>query len=189
MLRMLIIGALVVGQANGKPPNQKLKQQARDLVLQLNSLELAERQAAEKTLVDLGPAVLPYLPRTSSRTPAEVRQRLARVLQAVESMAAKRAVEATTITLEGKFAVADVFEELEKQSGNRVVGFEEVTTEITTAFKDNPYWQALDEVLDATGLIVVPGLLDMHVHSFWGVSHYGVDPDVAHLSKGVIARV
>ncbi len=154
MLRMLIIGALVVGQANGKPPNQKLKQQARDLVLQLNSLELAERQAAEKTLVDLGPAVLPYLPRTSSRTPAEVRQRLARVLQAVESMAAKRAVEATTITLEGKFAVADVFEELEKQSGNRVVGFEEVTTEITTAFKDKPYWQALDEVLDATGLTV-----------------------------------
>ncbi len=41
------------------------------------------------------------------------------------------------------------------------------------------------EVLDAAGLIVVPGLLDLHVHSFWGASHYGVDPDVAHLSKGV----
>lgn len=41
------------------------------------------------------------------------------------------------------------------------------------------------EAVDATGLIVVPGLLDMHVHSFWGVSHYGVDPDAAHLDKGV----
>ena len=41
------------------------------------------------------------------------------------------------------------------------------------------------EVMDAAGLIVVPGLLDLHVHSFWGVSHYGVDSDIAHLSKGV----
>ena len=41
------------------------------------------------------------------------------------------------------------------------------------------------EVLDATDLIVVPGLLDLHVHSFVGVSHFGVDPDVGQISKGV----
>ena len=34
------------------------------------------------------------------------------------------------------------------------------------------------EVADATGLIVTPGLLDLHVHLYWGVSHYGIDPDV-----------
>jgi dihydroorotase len=47
-----------------------------------------------------------------------------------------------------------------------------------------PESQAM-EVLDAGGLIVVPSLLDLHVHSFWGVTHYGVDPDVAQISKGV----
>ena len=47
-----------------------------------------------------------------------------------------------------------------------------------------PESQAAD-VLDATGLIVVPGLLDLHVHSFVGGSHYGVDPDVGQISKGV----
>ncbi len=41
------------------------------------------------------------------------------------------------------------------------------------------------EVFDATGLIVAPGLLDLHVHVFQGVSHYGVDPDIANLAKGV----
>lgn len=49
---------------------------------------------------------------------------------------------------------------------------------------DIPENQAID-VLDATGLIVVPGLLDLHVHSFVGVSHYGVEPDTAQISKGV----
>ena len=41
------------------------------------------------------------------------------------------------------------------------------------------------EVLNAEGLIVVPGLIDLHVHSFWGATHYGIEPDVANLAKGV----
>ena len=41
------------------------------------------------------------------------------------------------------------------------------------------------EVLDAEGLIVTPGLVDLHVHAFWGASTYGVDPDVSNAAKGV----
>ncbi len=41
------------------------------------------------------------------------------------------------------------------------------------------------EVFDASGLIVVPGLIDLHVHAFWGGSVYGIDPDITSLSKGV----
>ncbi len=41
------------------------------------------------------------------------------------------------------------------------------------------------EVVDAKGLIVTPGLVDLHVHTFWGVSHFGIEPDTAHISKGV----
>ena len=44
--------------------------------------------------------------------------------------------------------------------------------------------EAID-VFDATGLIVAPGLLDLHMHVFQGASHYGVDPDMANLAKGV----
>ena len=49
---------------------------------------------------------------------------------------------------------------------------------------DIPESQAT-EVVDAIDLIVVPGLLDLHVHSFVGVSHLGVEPDIAQISKGV----
>ena len=45
------------------------------------------------------------------------------------------------------------------------------------------------EVIDATGLIVTPGLLDLHVHVYWGVSHYGVDADAGNISRGVTTAV
>jgi dihydroorotase len=48
--------------------------------------------------------------------------------------------------------------------------------------------QAL-EVVDASGLIVTAGLVDLHTHLFWGVSHYGVDADAACLAKGVTTAV
>ena len=41
------------------------------------------------------------------------------------------------------------------------------------------------EVLDAKGLIVTPGLIDLHVHAYWGASTYGIEPDFSNLAKGV----
>lgn len=39
--------------------------------------------------------------------------------------------------------------------------------------------------VDAGGLLVTPGIVDIHVHVFEGVSHYGVDADDNCLHKGV----
>jgi dihydroorotase len=44
---------------------------------------------------------------------------------------------------------------------------------------------AAGQVLDATSHIVTPGLIDIHVHIYPGVSHYGIDPDPTCLMKGV----
>jgi dihydroorotase len=41
------------------------------------------------------------------------------------------------------------------------------------------------DVLDAAGHLVTPGLIDIHVHVFPRVSHYGVDPDATCLARGV----
>ena len=39
--------------------------------------------------------------------------------------------------------------------------------------------------VDASGKIVVPGLIDFHVHVFPGVCHFGIDVDLTCLSRGV----
>ena len=50
--------------------------------------------------------------------------------------------------------------------------------------KDIPS-DAARETLDAAGHLVTPGLIDLHVHVYPGVSHYGIDADTHSLAHGV----
>lgn len=45
------------------------------------------------------------------------------------------------------------------------------------------------EVVDASGLIVTPGLIDMHVHAYPGVCCYGLEPDSTNIDRGVTTAV
>jgi dihydroorotase len=46
-----------------------------------------------------------------------------------------------------------------------------------------------EAIQDASGLIVVPGLVDLHTHLYRGVSHYGIDADAYCLGRGVTTAV
>ncbi len=54
-----------------------------------------------------------------------------------------------------------------------------------TAILDPATPVAAKQTLDCTGQLVVPGLIDFHVHVFPGVSNFGVDPDETCLARGV----
>ena len=45
------------------------------------------------------------------------------------------------------------------------------------------------EVIDAVGCVVTPGLIDIHVHVFAGVSHFGIEPDPTCLARGATTVV
>ena len=40
-------------------------------------------------------------------------------------------------------------------------------------------------VIDARGLIVTPGLVDLHTHIYWGVTYWGIEPDPVAALTGV----
>lgn len=44
-------------------------------------------------------------------------------------------------------------------------------------------------LIDAEGCILAPGLIDLHVHVFYGVSHFGIMPDPTCLARGATTVV
>lgn len=53
------------------------------------------------------------------------------------------------------------------------------------ALDNEIYEETAQTVIDADGYLVTPGLIDLHVHVWWGVSHYGVEADPTCLARGV----
>jgi dihydroorotase len=43
--------------------------------------------------------------------------------------------------------------------------------------------------IDVTGLLLTPGLVDLHTHLYPGVSHYGIEPDERCLGRGVTTAI
>jgi dihydroorotase len=46
-----------------------------------------------------------------------------------------------------------------------------------------------EDVVEARDRLVLPGLIDLHVHVFWGASHYGIEPDPHCLGTGTTTVV
>jgi len=160
MISALLLGCALAGQVEA-PADDDLQRTVLALVGQLNALQQADRNAAEKRLIELGPKVLELLPPAGPRTPPETRLRLTRIRQQLEQAAAESAADASRITLRGDgLPLSKVLAALEEQSGNPIVDFRERFGQPTPDpplkidFDDVPFWQALDGVLDRADLTV-----------------------------------
>ena len=152
---LLVVTCLLVSQGEAaKTP--ELGSQVRKLVRQLDANDQADRDAAEKELAALGPKVLDYLPRITSRTPAEVKVRLGRVTRELEDALVKATTKPTKVTLKGKMTLQAALAALEEQSGNKVVNVGDREVEVEVDFEDVTYWKAIDQLLDQAGLTLNP---------------------------------
>ncbi len=162
MLTTLVVAACLAFQADAgaspTPPADPAAQ-VKQLVLQLDAREKAVREAAEQSLLDLGPTALDHLPEPTARMSAEVKQRLARVRTKLEKTLADSHKETTRVTLSGEMTLADAVKAIEQQTGNRLylsLSDDDAVddTKLTFDIKDEPFWQALDKVLDQAQLSV-----------------------------------
>ncbi|MBA3482336.1 MAG: hypothetical protein H0T51_11020 [Pirellulales bacterium] len=162
---LLLITILWYAAAHSKALAQDaMADRVDQLVEHLNADEAAQREAAEKELIELGlkgtadsvDAFLNQLPKPNDNMPQEVQTRLARVASEVRSRIAKKAVDATRLTLDVKESpLTDVLAAIEKQTGNRLTDYREqfgqeaMDKKVTLKIDDEPFWSGLDNVLDA----------------------------------------
>ena len=137
---------------HGQP--DELASKVRRLVRQLDDDFLASRNRAEQQLLELGDPILELLPTVTSRTSNEVRQRLIRIRQQLERAAASRNTSAAVVHLQGEMNIADALRELQRQSGNQLMGVDGRSGRVTLTLDDVPYWIALDKILDQAELAV-----------------------------------
>jgi hypothetical protein len=146
----------------------QLARQISRSVSQLNDDRAAEREAAEKKLLDLAGTstaeadrFLQALPKETEQMPIAVRERLTRIRKQVEDRAAKAATAATTITLAAKgMPLQEVIAAIEKQTGNRFIDNREQQGEqpnandvrIDVELKGERFWPAVDKILDQAKL-------------------------------------
>ncbi|HND51457.1 MAG TPA: hypothetical protein PLV92_03640 [Pirellulaceae bacterium] len=158
---LLVASLLLCGQTEPKDPAAdaaSLKATVTRLVRQLDDNQLSRREAAEKELAALGPAALAVLPPVTRQTPAEVKDRLARVRRTLESAAAEAATRPVKINLQGEMKLNEALSALEKQSGNKLIDFrrrfnQQARNEtVKVDFKDLIFWDAFDQLLDQAEL-------------------------------------
>lgn len=129
----------------------------RKLLRELDAEGLAQRDAAEKQLVELGGAIVPFLPEVDANTSGEMKIRLQRIRQQLQKVDVVQFFEASKLTLSGKMSVKQALDEILKQTGNAVEleangesEFADVTLELQ--FKDAPFWDVLESILDQAKL-------------------------------------
>lgn len=129
----------------------------RALLRELESSTLQARDAAEKSLVEMGPAVLPFLPEVTSRTSGEMKIRLQRIRQMMENVEVGDFFKATTVTLTGKLPLTEAIEKIAEATGNAIQlqgedAFSGVEVELDAA--DQPFWETLSSVMRQANLRV-----------------------------------
>lgn len=155
-----LVPLLVVGQAT--VADDDMAASVRRLVRQLDARELAQRDAAEQQLLELGTAALDHLPEIDERTSAETKQRLGRVRLRLERQHAATQAEASKVTLEGTMTLAEVLEAIREQTGNELLDYRRQfgqtahDPELELDLHQVPFWSALDRVLDLAQLTVYP---------------------------------
>ncbi len=159
---VLVLIALSAAAADPRAEDQ-LRAEVERLVARLDAPQLAEREAAEAALLELGPEALDPLPRRTEQFSAEVRQRLARVRRKLQQTASATAAEASTVTLDAEdLPLSEALAAFERQTGNRIVDYRRrfgqpaPDPKLNPHFQQTPFWPALDRLLDRAGLTVYP---------------------------------
>jgi hypothetical protein len=137
-------------------------QAAEDAALRDRVLQLVDRldaptkeaqEAAQASLIKLGPRILSLLPEPSSAKTAERKNRLEKIRATLKDMEPEFSTDATKVTIKGKgIRLSEALQQLQKQSGNAITDLrEQLGAEVTNPSLDldlqgKRFFEALDQI-------------------------------------------
>jgi hypothetical protein len=171
--RMLCVLSLAIGSVNHsvvaqeagpktETNQEKPKEQpkvsiddVRKLLKELDGKSLKDRDAAEKSLIELGSAIVGFLPEVDANTSGEMKVRLQRIRQQLQTVEIVTYFESSKLTLAGKMSLTEAIESITKQTGNKIVlegedAFESLEVELNET--DSSFWSVMDKVMAQTKL-------------------------------------
>ncbi len=150
-------------RAPGQAADSALKDRVAQLIERLESPKVEARAAAEKSLIDLGPRVLPLLPGEVPKAKGDLSARVEKVRQALREKDEQVNLDASRVTLKGKgIRLTEAIKALQSQTGNAIVdtreanGMEATNPALDLEIEDKPFFEALDVVAEKAGVGITP---------------------------------
>jgi hypothetical protein len=136
-----------------------LRDRVNQLVGRLDADKAEARDAAEKSLIELGAKALPLLPDPASIKSAEQKQRLERIREALLLAQEDTSQDASIITIRGQgIRLSEAVKQLQQQSGNVITDLREQQGQDATnpgldlEIDHKPFFEALDIVCKAASV-------------------------------------
>jgi hypothetical protein len=149
-LLTLIMPPMPIAAAESAEKAAELEEQVRTLLGNLAGETRAEREEAEKRLVQLGPKVLPLLPPPELLPTPSVREAVRRIRFELERTAARESVLPSRVTLVGTESTEGALIEVTRQSGNLLdggsLGEARLREPIDINVKAGQFWPLLDDL-------------------------------------------
>ena len=145
---------LAVAVVTGQSSSEAVALEVARRVAELADNDPHVRRAAEASIMELGIAALPHLPRPGPRAPAEVQLRLARIRRQLEQLQAESPARPSLVSLADPMTFGQAIDQLERQSGNRIVDARQSPFDPAPLVWDLPnatFWQAMARLMELSG--------------------------------------
>lgn len=150
LLFLLVFTVLPVTPLRAEEPT--LRDEVRRLLTDLDAADRATRADAERRLLELGPAVLPWLPPPELLPDVSVREAVRRVRIDLERRQARQSAEASRVTLHGKMSLHDALRAITRQTGNVMELSREAAAlgdhTVQPDCEQEPFWPCLDRLIE-----------------------------------------
>lgn len=124
--------------------------QIKSLIAQLGDESRRVRVTAERSLLKIGPAVLPLLPPLELAPNLSAREAVKRIRVQLERQQAAESVRPSRVTLEGTYPLKAILERVSAQTGNRI-DFSKLPGELLArrfacAYRRQTFWSTIDDL-------------------------------------------